>query len=202
MFMFMFMYESGKHRGGLRAVVALPSAKIATHSMLRVLGTLVLALSSVQAFAPPACVLRVPMVVRCQRRSLASAARDAESRRKMAIFDACRRCESNQQSVSQLHTVDSATPHTDRSCAQSAAPRGTPTPLGPLLQHWLRRWRRRCGKGRAITREETEELRSVGGRRADRYGEITPKGFASLGQQLRLHPHPYPYAYPFPYPYP
>ena len=57
--------------------------------MLRVLGTLVLALSSVQAFAPPSCVLRVPVAVRCQRRALASAARDAESRRKMAIFDAC-----------------------------------------------------------------------------------------------------------------
>jgi hypothetical protein len=55
---------------------------------LHVLGTLVLALSAVQAFAPPACVLRVPVAVRCQRRALASAARDAESRRKMAIFDA------------------------------------------------------------------------------------------------------------------
>ena len=89
--------------------------------MLNVLGTLVLALSSVQAFAPPACVLRAPVVVRCQRRSLASAARDAESRRRMAIFDAYRRCESNQQSVSQRHTVDSATPHTDYSSAAGSS---------------------------------------------------------------------------------
>ena len=57
-----------------------------------------------------------------------------------------------------------------------------------MLRRWLRRWRRRCGKGRAITREETEELRSVGGIRADRYGEITPKGFAALGRRLRLGP--------------
>jgi hypothetical protein len=61
---------------------------IRASAMLHVLGTLVLALSAVQAFAPPACVLRVPVAVRCQRRALASAARDAESRRKMAIFDA------------------------------------------------------------------------------------------------------------------
>ena len=63
----------------------------------------------------------------------------------------------------------------------------------------------RCGKGRAITREETEELRSVGGRRADRYGEITPKGFAALGLRRRLYPYPLPLAptlTPTPNPYP
>ena len=104
--------------------------------MLRVLGTLVLALSSVQAFAPPSCVLRVPVAVRCQRRALASAARDAESRRKMAIFDAC------------AHTL-CRTRLTTRCCHRL---------LTECALH-----QRRCGKGRAITREETEELRSVGG---------------------------------------
>ena len=45
-----------------------------------------------------------------------------------------------------------------------------------------------CGKGRSISREESEQIRSIGGDSADRYGEITPKGFAALGSRLRLGP--------------
>ena len=45
-----------------------------------------------------------------------------------------------------------------------------------------------CGKGRKISREETVLLRDTGGHRADRYGEITPKGFAALGHRLSLGP--------------
>ena len=123
---------------------------------------LLVALSVVQAFvATPSCVLRVRAPAWCQRPALASAARDAESRRKMAIFDAC------------AHTL-CRTRLTTRCCHRL---------LTECALH-----QRRCGKGRAITREETEELRSVGGRRADRYGEITPKGFEALGRRLRLGP--------------
>ena len=45
-----------------------------------------------------------------------------------------------------------------------------------------------CGKGRQISREETELIRGTGGYRADRYGEITPKGFRALGRRLSLGP--------------
>lgn len=45
-----------------------------------------------------------------------------------------------------------------------------------------------CSRGRSITREETDAIREVGGRRADRYGEITQRGFTTLASRLRLGP--------------
>ena len=43
-----------------------------------------------------------------------------------------------------------------------------------------------CGEGRSIQKEELAEIRAVGGKRSDRYGEITPKGLTTLGTSMGL----------------
>ena len=43
-----------------------------------------------------------------------------------------------------------------------------------------------CADGRSITKEDEAAIRAVGGMRSSRYGEITPRGFATLGAHLSL----------------